>query len=250
VKEEVKNEKLSKDKMLLVENNINYAKVLAKQFYKERANLGFDLEDYEGAAMLGLCDAARRYDIEKCNHFRTFSYFRIRGAMFDLLRHGGGIPKKHFKQLINNKQDESNKNDKEVNKNHFPYSFPKSNKELASMIATIDDINLRIYLDSDDGSPDISYSRSPNPEKTTIRRNTKQYLLKLIKNLPADQQEFISLRYFSHYSYKQLSKRFTGYSKSWLSRMNGQALENLKTMMIHHTAECEKRALESYTCID
>ena len=84
----------------LIVHHINFAKRHAQLFYRKRPNLGFDQEDFEGAALLGLCDAARRFDPARGMLFQTFAYFRIKGAMFDLLREGGGIQRRYYNQII------------------------------------------------------------------------------------------------------------------------------------------------------
>lgn len=41
------------------------------------------LEDLEGYGMIGLCEAAQRFDPSRGLKFITFAYLRVRGAMFD-----------------------------------------------------------------------------------------------------------------------------------------------------------------------
>lgn len=48
-----------------------------------------DVDDLIGDAMVGLIEAARRYDPSSCASAKTFIYWRIHGAIMDSLRAGG-----------------------------------------------------------------------------------------------------------------------------------------------------------------
>lgn len=53
---------------------------------------GTDLDNLEAAGVLGLVEAANRYDPERGIRFKTFAYTRIRGAIYDELRRNCPFP--------------------------------------------------------------------------------------------------------------------------------------------------------------
>ena len=53
---------------------------------------GTDLDNLEAAGVLGLVEAANRFDPERGVRFKTFAYTRIRGAIFDELRRNCPFP--------------------------------------------------------------------------------------------------------------------------------------------------------------
>jgi RNA polymerase sigma factor for flagellar operon FliA len=53
---------------------------------------GMDIENLEAAGVLGLVEAANRFDPQRGNRFETFAYMRIRGAVFDELRRNCPLP--------------------------------------------------------------------------------------------------------------------------------------------------------------
>src|SRR5438876_11670053 len=57
-----------------------------------RLPTGVDTENLESAGILGLVEAAHRYDAERGVKFETFAYPRIRGAMVDELRRSSCLP--------------------------------------------------------------------------------------------------------------------------------------------------------------
>ena len=60
-----------------------------------------DLEkkDIQGWAELGLVEAANSFDPTRGVQFKTFAYYRIRGAIYDGLRKMGWYPKGQYRQM-------------------------------------------------------------------------------------------------------------------------------------------------------
>jgi RNA polymerase sigma factor for flagellar operon FliA len=53
---------------------------------------GIDLDNLEAAGVLGLVEAANRYEPERGIRFKTFAFTRIRGAIYDELRRNCPLP--------------------------------------------------------------------------------------------------------------------------------------------------------------
>src|SRR5262245_16577406 len=51
-----------------------------------------DLDNLEAAGILGLVEAANRFEPERGVAFKTFAYTRIRGAIYDELRRNSPFP--------------------------------------------------------------------------------------------------------------------------------------------------------------
>jgi len=244
-------ESLSEKNAVLVLRNMNYARKLARQFYYSRKNLGIEMEEFESTALLGLCDAARRYDPSKGIHFQTFCYFRIRGSMYDLLRRGGWVPRKHFHQLIESSEKSSGKNDttgsadEEVldgeDDEMFPYTFARNSGELANLAVIIEQIGVRIHVSKDWDTPEISYSEQLSPEALSALASTRRFLSRLIEQLPAPERRMIELRYFWGRSFDEMREQFDGASRSWLSRLHLRALDNLRDLILSESRQCSER---------
>src|SRR5580700_6403362 len=81
-----------------IEANIPYAHALAAEVLRK---LPPDLEkgDIQGWAELGLVEAANSFDRTRGVQFKTFAYYRIKGAIYDGLRKMGWYPKGQYQRL-------------------------------------------------------------------------------------------------------------------------------------------------------
>src|SRR5215469_7573220 len=82
----------------LIEANVPYAHALAAEVVRK---LPPDLErkDIQGWAELGLVEAANAFDSTRGVQFKTFAYYRIKGAIYDGLRKMGWYPKSQYQQM-------------------------------------------------------------------------------------------------------------------------------------------------------
>lgn len=60
---------------------------------------GADFDNLEAAGVLGLVEAANRFDPERGVHFKTFAFSRIRGAIFDELRRNCPFPQEMLERM-------------------------------------------------------------------------------------------------------------------------------------------------------
>src|ERR1700746_653849 len=82
----------------LIETNVPYAHALAAEVIRK---LPPELErkDIQGWAELGLVEAANSFDRTRGVQFKTFAYYRIRGAIYYALRKMGWYPKGQYQQM-------------------------------------------------------------------------------------------------------------------------------------------------------
>jgi RNA polymerase sigma factor for flagellar operon FliA len=80
---------------------IQYADLVKKIAYQVKAKLpaSVDIDDLIQAGMIGLLDAASRYQENKGAQFKTYASQRIHGAMMDELRSADWLPRSIRKQM-------------------------------------------------------------------------------------------------------------------------------------------------------
>jgi RNA polymerase sigma factor FliA len=221
------------DKADLIIENIGFAKRAARRFHQHHQYFNVDLDDIEGAALLGLCDAARRFDGSKGMLFQTYCYFRVRGAMYDLLRRGSGIKRKHWASLVreHRSEREAGRMDDSQSK-QLPYVFARNSEELGSLASIVEEVGIRLELNSRQEVIGISYAYDSDPEMFALVSSSRRYLRKLMQRLPERERRLLEMRYFSGKTFREIQASMDGMSKSWISRLHMRALSNLKTIIV------------------
>lgn len=254
--EEKRVKRLPKEKISMVEQQVQYAKNLARQFYRQRPKTGVDLEDFEGAALLGLCDAACRFDVVKGMNFQTFAYFRIRGAMLDLLRRGGGmswvfssrsspcLPRDGSPQGPSLEMAEKRTDNQSVDTNHVGQAPPSTSdsrdttfvfrRNLCQFLRFSDVLahaGMQLHTNAGCEIEDVSYLGNSTPEEIIVHRQTNNVLKRLLGRLTKKERLLVELRYYKGYSFEEIQGFFGGASKSWVSRLHGKALDSLRELI-------------------
>ena len=174
-------QKLNSNQQELVSEHLEYAKRVAYRFYQKRRNMDIELDDLIGAAYLGLCDAAVRFKSSKEVEFKTYSYLRIRGAMYDLLRRNG-ISRSTFNELIANQEnlntEESKQSERSVDENKLPYSIAYSRAQLERLSQIIEQAGIRLYVSPTKNYTDIGYAEDLCPERQAELLSLNRYNLR------------------------------------------------------------------------
>ncbi len=65
---------------------------------------GVDIENLESAGVLGLVEAAAKFDADRNTQFKTFAYLRMRGAILDELRRNCPLPQQVMEKVAKIRQ--------------------------------------------------------------------------------------------------------------------------------------------------
>src|SRR5262245_8716483 len=82
-----------KSRCQLVTEHLPMVRALARALHMKYGHLkpGPDLDDLVSYGSKGLIEASRRFDSTQGTSFRTFAYYRVRGAMLDGIREMGAL---------------------------------------------------------------------------------------------------------------------------------------------------------------
>ncbi len=231
------------DRQTLVREHITFARQIAKRFCRRRRRPWLDDDDMCGAALLGLVDAAQRFEPEHGVQFGAYSHARIKGAMVDLLRRGGGNDASHMRariEYLERTGTPSGLRSAEL----LGLVHARTNTEFAGAVNAIDAVPVRVrvrMLDDDIDEVQFTYADAPCPEQSCEASSIRRYVQALIDRLPPDEQRLLRLHYFEGYSYSQLRLHFGGLSKAGLSRMHRRAVERLRQLLDDDRYRCEQR---------
>src|SRR3954465_10734416 len=82
----------------LIEAHVSYSHAIAGEVTRKLPP-DVDKKDIQGWAELGLVEAANSFDHSRGVQFKTFAYYRIKGAIYDGLRKMGWYPKGQYRQM-------------------------------------------------------------------------------------------------------------------------------------------------------
>jgi RNA polymerase sigma factor FliA len=210
----------------LVEQYSEYVVRIAKQV-KRTLSPNIETDDLIGYGMTGLIEAAERFDPALGANFSTFSYYRIRGAIYDGLRVMGSLSRTEYKrQRFEEKASvymESDANRVYVGDK----PKPDAEQELLGMAKKVQRM-ITIYVTSMDDK-ELHALADENAEDASdqlARLELYEKMRAAIGRLSKDDQEIINAYYFENKSLEEVGKGL-GLSKSWTCRKHARAMEKL-----------------------
>ncbi|MBI4237068.1 MAG: sigma-70 family RNA polymerase sigma factor [Deltaproteobacteria bacterium] len=179
-----------------------------------------DYDDLLCNARLGLLEAARRYDAAQEVDFRTFAYYRIKGAIYDGLRKSGWLPRSLYARL----KFEEAAND------YLHYVSQRQGVEQdlqndQTIISETVNSLASIYVISLDAHEDLDVADENQigvEERATLHQ-VRAHMRLAIGALPPKEKQLIMMYYFQNRTLEEAGSRL-GLSKSWTSRLHARAL--------------------------
>jgi RNA polymerase sigma factor FliA len=184
-----------------------------------------DRDDIIGAAELGLVEAANKFDPNRGVLFKTFAYYRIRGAIYDSLRKMGWFAKDAAALRF-----ESGANEllEDYADNAPPTSSPEDTvRELQDLATSV--VNC-YFLSLSSMTEELPETRAKSAEEHCIDREMRERLRQGLAKLPQKNREVLEAYYFRDETLEVIGERL-GLSKSWLSRLHAKSLEMLRTVL-------------------
>lgn len=221
----------------LIEQFTPFVRGIAAKIKKSLAkNIEFD--DLVAYGMTGLLEAAERYDPKMGANFMTFSYYRIRGAIYDGLRGMGWVNRTEYQKIRFEERATAyleNMASREVvggtgNTGADPNSKSVEDniEELAAQVSQL----VTIYVTSLEAMEDLQVEdkeRMPLDERFADLE-MKEHVRTAMGKLPEADREIIQMYYFKELSLQEVGNRL-GLSKSWTSRRHAQAIERLTKLL-------------------
>ncbi len=185
-----------------------------------------DFEELVGYGMVGLLEAADRYDPRRKVSFVTFSHYRIKGAVFDGLRQMGILTRTPndawvrreavLNDLIQTAADDDN--------DSLQTGVDDEIKTVEKFVDSL--IPAYLLSLSEENAPDVSDSRDL-PNVAVEFDETVKLVRQTVKELPEKERDIIESLYFRHISTTELAKKM-GVNKSWVSRLHSKAIVHLR----------------------
>lgn len=232
----------------LLESGQGLVEQLVNQIYAETWG-ALTREDLRAYGQQGLLEAALRFDAERGASFRTFAYYRVRGAMIDGMRKMGPWSRRGHERvallraanaasqsLHDERQDASGLTGEEA--------AERLRKHMASMVTAM---TVGVFsagqwqsAGSDDTSPPagrlVAVDEALNAEEQLADHQMHVWVTQLMDSLPHPENEVVR-RFYIDGDNMDLIAQALGRSRSWVSRVHTRALGKLAARLRREALE-------------
>lgn len=194
------------------------------------------IDDLIQSGMIGLIEAARKYDVTKGASFETYAGIRIRGSMLDEVRKGDWAPRSvHRKsrkvaEAIKAIEARTGKDakDKEIAREmdiNLDDYYAILQDATGSRLFSFDDI-----MEGDDSAIELAAGELPGPCDGLQRDTFRAHLAAAIETLPERERLVLALYYDEELNLKEIGE-VIGVSESRVSQIHSQAALRLRARL-------------------
>jgi RNA polymerase sigma factor for flagellar operon FliA len=208
----------------LIKQYLPYATSIAAKMARSLSR-DIDLDDIICNARLGLLEAAKRYDAKFGVDFKTFAYYRIKGAIFDGLRKTGWIPRALYSKMKFEVAANEYLAQNPGVRNHKTEFLEKELAELGDSVNSL----ASMYVMSIDSVDDLELedqTAKKDIENRAEFQKIKEKVCDAIESLPDKERKLIKMYYFQSKTMEEIGEQLQ-LSKSWTSRLHVRGLEML-----------------------
>lgn len=191
----------------------------------ERLPAGVDKENLESAGILGLVEAATRFDPQRGVKFETFAYMRIRGAVVDEMRRNSCLPQQMIEYVA------------KVRRAYQKLPAPATVEALAESTGMSEDqvvdclaamrINRTVSLENMRAGGEGNLEQGDDrPEQHAEQEELHHLLARAVAALPERQRLVVTLYYVEDLRLKEIGA-VVGLSESRVSRVLSASLFQL-----------------------
>lgn len=212
----------------LVEQYLGFVTAIAKKILRGLPSF-VELGDLEGFGQIGLIESSRRFDATRGVQFKTFAYYRIRGAIYDGIRKMAWFEKDPDREVTYH-----------AAANEILGESADSTSSSAGTATLEDDIQgtretiLRLagarLLSLDHESMGEIADDTADPEREAELADAARIVRECIDQLDEKEKNVIRDYYFGNLTLEEAGGKM-GLSKSWTSRVHSRALRNLASLV-------------------
>src|SRR6188474_3099283 len=211
-----------------------FVEALARRMASSMPN-SIDMGDLVQDGVLGLIDAAHRFDEERGIKFETFAERRVRGAMLDALRKDAwprGV-RRQRRELDAAREALRRELGHEPSMADLAARVGSDEKRLSRTIVRINTIEATSPLASGDHMDESSLptvlvpSEPDSPHVAYEKAETRDRVRAAIQALPWRERKVISLYYYGEVTMKQIGAEI-GVNESRVSQLHARAIRRLK----------------------
>ena len=195
------------------------------------------IDDLIQSGMIGLLEAAKKYDVAKGASFETFSGIRIRGAMLDEIRRGDWGPRsvyRNSRRVTEAVRTIENRLGRYARNNEIASEMKIDMNDYFSILKDLRGCRLFSFEELFDSEESRLQAKAPEkgPHIKTQDDQFQDALSQAIDKLPEREQLVLMLYYDDEMNLKEIGK-IINVSESRVSQIHSQATSRLKTLLHH-----------------
>lgn len=218
----------------------DYAPLVKRIAHQMMSKLPYSvqIDDIIQAGMIGLLDAASRYDEIHGAQFETYATQRIRGAMLDELRSADWLPRSLRREMRRIELAVSRlqqKTGRAPNETEIAKELDVTLVEYQQMLQEARGAQLVYYEDFHDEDHDdfferFEFSDDSDPMALLQDERFKVELIQAIENLPERERMLMGMIYEQEMNLREVGEVF-GVSESRISQLHSQAVARLRSSL-------------------
>ncbi len=206
---------------------------------KKTLSKDIEFDDLVSYGMIGLIEAANRFDAKYGANFMTFAYYRVRGAIYDGLRGMGWVSRTEYQRYrFEQHANQYLNNTAEQNTGAPPMGIKRSDDDEVDDLANVVEGLVTIYvtaLDAMEGFQ-VKDDRGPSIEESVEIQQARELVKEAIDKLGAQEKTLLELYYYKEMSLEEVGKHLK-LSKSWTSRLHTRAIQKMGRLLKDLVAE-------------
>jgi len=210
-----------------------YVRSIAGKIWKTLSK-DIEFDDLVSYGMLGLLEAADRFDPKYGANFMTFAYYRIRGAIYDGLRGMGWVSRSEYQKVRFEQQATAflnNVHDRQmvpVGENKRMGATEEEVNQLADVVGSL----VTIYVTALDAMEGFQVKDETTPalDDSVEIQQSRELVQEALEKLPEQERKLLKLYYYKENSLEEVGKQL-GLSKSWTSRLHARAIDKLSRLL-------------------
>lgn len=187
-------------------------------------------DDFIAAGFLGLVEAAGRFDASRGSDFRSFAFLRVRGAVIDHIRASCDLSGYAYQMLkaLEGAQD--------VRERSLEARRSQANQLSSAGAEAVEVLSKSaIAMALSHASSEFNQHAqkcSSDPENELFKKQLAKKIHAALATLPEKERTIVEQYYFRDLTLHQVAERYSGLSKSWVSRLHDRALEMLRDNLV------------------
>lgn len=221
----------------LTERYMPYVRAIAGKI-KKTLSKEIEYDDLLSYGMLGLFEAADRFDASRGASFMTFSYYRIRGSIYDGLRGMGWVSRTEYQRFRFEQHATSYLQNVEEQAQAAPPGMKRSEDEQINELANVVEGLVTIYVTALDAMEGLQVKdEAPLVDESLEVQQARALVAEALEKMGAQEKKLLTLYYYKDMSLEAVGKEL-GLSKSWTSRLHSRAIQKMGRLL-HELAKEE-----------